>query len=84
MINHGEIKDPLAYVVKTFKGQWVIMVRWGEPEEGLCIEGPYSSHEEAHRIVNNGAFLDWYANDGEVPSDVTFTILALGEPTLEA
>lgn len=81
IINSGKIEDPLAYVAPTFKGQWVVVVTWHEPEDGICVEGPYRTYEDAHAACVDEAFLKWYANDGVVPEDVTFTILAMGEPT---
>ena len=67
--------------------QWVLVVQWTEPENGVCVHGIYGSAEDAKAATYTDEVRECYANDDEdgeplVTDDVEWIIAPLGEPFL--
>ena len=87
--SHAVVENPHVNRLSV-GGAWVILVEWGEPEQGVCVMGPYKTHAEAiFACTENEAWLEQFAvpdfEDDDlmvVTDDVTFRVLACGEPSL--
>lgn len=43
-------EDGYTYILVPIK-DWCIVVRWSEPEDGVCVHGPYASSTEASAAI---------------------------------
>lgn len=92
VLSHALVEDPHAKLAEEFAyhNRWVVVVKWGEPEAGICVMGPYKNHVAAKfACTQNSDWLEQFAvpdyeddNLVVVTDDITFTILACGEPIL--
>lgn len=57
---------------------YVIVVTWTEPEDGICAYGMFGSEEEGNNAIPT--VQEDFLNDGELPDDVVFKVVQLSSP----